>query len=312
MQSSAKINKDLNTKYLVVFLSAIMNNPIKQLDEKSLADHRMHVIGNDPIITGHNKYKSAKGKIALIGVGGMRNLQLACELGNKRAIPEVFIIDNSRQVITFWFNIKDLFSRCLTEEDFNKGLLIFLAQNEILYRNLSDCKAFDKTVLAQYPKQNIPDFFKNLFSQYGYLYVRQIVLGAILIKQNWEEPQTFIQIKKILDHLHIPKESRFVYASNVASYMWLAKQNRTAANKILDNIAILNPKLAIHSNFHPDKLPTSIYLIDDKSQDNGWKTVFTENSKHDNALNTEYAEIFMHAEEPTPKDFSKITLSLTG
>lgn len=229
---------------------AIKKFKILQVDEKSQTYYPILVVGNAPIIKKLDKHKVSSGKIALVGVGGMRNLQIACEVGTKDAIPFIMIVDNSKYVHSFWYLIKNNAVTNKTANGFLKGLKKILDENKSLYANNADLSYDHLKKFAHYPNQNIPKFFSDLITQYSYDYIRSIIQDTLLIQQSWADKETFSQINNILNALNIPPSHRFAFPSNVAPYLAQQKQFSEAA-AVIQNVARFKASHAFYSNLAP-------------------------------------------------------------
>ncbi|OGT47649.1 MAG: hypothetical protein A3E83_07150 [Gammaproteobacteria bacterium RIFCSPHIGHO2_12_FULL_41_20] len=107
------------------------------------------------------------------------------------------------------------------------------------------------------PKQDIEGYFKNLFACYSYDYIRTIILFTSFISQTWEDSSTFCKIRNILGLLGINQV--YVYASNI-----ICNMPENCRLQILQNIALLQPRLSIHTDLSLSFLtPERVYLVED-------------------------------------------------
>lgn len=256
------------------FAEALAKDPIEELDEKSLTDYKGYPVGNDPEFGDLTKFKPKSGQVVLVGVGGMRSLGVACELGSSE-VPQIIIIDNSRCVIKFWEGIKEIAKSAQTADDFSKQLFKFLEQNKDLYTPGKD-KRQDKFAIVKlpkppfvmiYPTDNIETYFENLFARYDFKYIIEMINKTILIKQSWTNLDAFVKLFKTLNKLKIPRENLFVYASNLVAYIANPSMlNKDEAKRVLIIINLLDPILAIHTNLDVEiGFPSKVFLIEDHS-----------------------------------------------
>lgn len=111
------------------------------------------LLGNDPKI--ELKEQDNKGTVAIIGTSGVRSVLLACELGdksNKKIIPKIILVDNSREVHALWTRLKHFIAQYDTENKFTSNLPLFLEKNRYLFRD--------------FPSKIMP-FFIDLFKTHG-------------------------------------------------------------------------------------------------------------------------------------------------
>lgn len=226
--------------------------------------YRTFVVGNCPVINKSelDKHKVRSGRIALIGLSGMRSVLLACQLGNKDNIPKIIIVDNAEQVVAFWRAIRNFIKENENARRFLENLPDFLLKNQKLYKNIFQC---GQVPGVAYPEQNIPWFFHNLFKDYGYDYVRKIIMGTTVLLQSWTDKATFIKLKNILNHHGI--ENIFMYPSNVIGYATVySPAPKIDIYKILSNIQHINPKLTIYTDLSPVyRKPVTIFFARDNN-----------------------------------------------
>jgi hypothetical protein len=80
-------------------------------------NYSLFVKGNDPKISNLPTHLP-NDKIMLVGTSGLRTLEIACKLGGD--CPKILLIDNSKDVITFWRNLQLLVKDAVSE----KGIMI--------------------------------------------------------------------------------------------------------------------------------------------------------------------------------------------
>jgi hypothetical protein len=242
-----------------------------QIQQLSVGEnYRAFLIGNAPVIDNLEIYKKP-GRIALVGLSGFRALMIACQLGNEKHIPKIVIVDNSEQVIDIWKTLREFAAQKTNREDFNKEFPAFLAKKRSLYRNIK-CTLVPGVV---YPNQDIFLFFQNLFKQYGYDYVRAIILKARLIKQTWLDTETF---QKLRNHFKLHNiDHVYVFASDIVSYVNVYSATpKKDIHQILSNVALLNPCLSIHANLSTRYLkPTELYFVENADPEAVLKIIFS-------------------------------------
>lgn len=212
-------------------------------------DYPFMVLGNDPEVTGLAEHKSTSGSVVLVAVSGMRSVLLAAELaeGNKET-PIIVLIDISIGANKFWEEIKKFADKNADEKSFLDNFKEFYLQQKKLVppfikTNKEDC---------------VRSFFINLFKRFGYDRVREILLNTININQSLADTETFVTLNKKLDDCKI--ENRYVYASNVAACVNLYDDS-DQTDRVLKNIALLCPKLSIHTDYDPEKEePKKVFL----------------------------------------------------
>ena len=109
---------------------------IKGLSSSEEVSYPAFPLGNDPEIK--LKKQDNKGAVAIIATSGVRSVLLACQLGdkhNKKIIPKIILVDNSREVHQFWNQIKTFAEENMTEDDFLKNLPKFFEKNKSLIRD---------------------------------------------------------------------------------------------------------------------------------------------------------------------------------
>jgi Ankyrin repeats (3 copies)/IQ calmodulin-binding motif len=255
------------------------------------------VIGNDPIMPAElGNYSEPDKKIALIATSGMRAVSIACELGNSKHIPKIFIIDNSSDVYQFWrtmqlFAADDLQSG--REDLFKKNLPEFLFKNKSLFRYFSPNQfEIHCTKDVKYPNQDILAYFNELFNSYGFDYVRNIILHASVFEQSWADNLVFEKLKNILNYLEI--EKIYMYASNIVSCI----QNPDDKLQVLKNIESLSPVMSIHTNkCRKHKLSENVILATHQSATSLHMMFFKPNACSGVDKESELRNLFREAEK---------------
>lgn len=288
------------TSAAIVFQRFFRKHHIKPLAH--LESYHTLVIGNDPELKLDN-YKSRKNKrIGLVATGGMRAVQIACELANQnepKLIPKVFLIDNSFEVHQFWSHFRKWMKNCKDPGQFFAELPMFLKRNGRYINDFQDAwfPISDKSKTL-YPSQNTPKFFEKLFKFYGYDYVRAIILQASCIKQSWTDKPTFEKLKVNFSFLKI--SDIYMYASNIAHSIQAMKYG--GLDSLLTNIALLNPILSIHTNLcKHHRMPEDVYLLEDSHPEKLKEILLFENGSDcsldseseisDSSSDSEYSEV---------------------
>lgn len=233
------------------------------LPDDKLMNYDALIVGNDAIVEGLSEYEAKDGRIAIVGTSGLRSVLFACQLAKKTQntpCPKVFIVDNSKQVYTLWYGIREImaqkkYARTESESDATRStaclheLSTFINSEKIAAGCRQDLGAIVKHPLVKYPDQDAIKFITDLFTNYSFDYVRSIIANTSLIKQSWGDKNTFVKIKNILS-THLDITHVIAYPSNIVAYPQ-ATENESKAHidSVLGNIALLDPKLSIHTNF---------------------------------------------------------------
>lgn len=229
---------------------------IPQLSETELKTSKTFLVGNDPIIKDLELYASEPGKtMALIGTSGLRSLAIACSLGNRNSIPKLIIVDNSREVIAFWRNLRTMLE---TNTFYNtlellQAFLEFIDQNQGLCHLVApDCWSRRNSDSVEYENQDPVLYLYQLISTYGLDYVSRIITKGTFIAQSWGDRTTFTALKNILSFNEI--DVTYLYLSNIP-YCGKIKES------ILTNIQQIAPILSIITDRCPtDKIPKQVFL----------------------------------------------------
>jgi len=250
---------------------------LNQLPSNKQLNFRTLIVGNDPIINGLEKYKVIDAPIALIATSGLRSVLLACELGNNHYIPKLIIIDNSKQVHTFWDRIKKVFETSINQELFLTNVETFLKELENSeITKPDDDEKFNLYYLSKYPSQDSTVFLHNLFLDYTYDYVKKIITSTTFISQSWVDTDTFRKLKNILKYLNI--KNVFAYPSNIVTTPIPCCQScyNKQTDIILSNIAMMQPRLTIHTNcITTQPRPTEVYLLENTDKNDIFPILFS-------------------------------------
>ncbi len=251
-----EIKKIVKIQALARGMMARKKYAIRHLDEKSQTDYWAFFTGNDPVIANLKSHQAEEGNTALIATSGMRAVLIACELaGNTNKIPKIILVDNSKLVYSLWREIRKYISTCNNADDFFKGLSEFLDSYQNLYR---PCDS----------NQEIKEYFKSLFQNYGYNRVKSIIMATSFIRQCWSHENTFKALKNILSKLNI--QNVYVYPSNIVHCV-----EDNMVDRILRNIHLIHPKLSIHTNYCPvHGVPEEVFLCQDSKPDVVSNTIF--------------------------------------
>ena len=205
---------------------------IDHLENDELTSYKTFVLGNDPNMSALRQWREPRDKIAIVATSGLRSVFLALKLGNKKNIPKIIQVDNSREVHEFWYAVRAL----MRDESKAETQALFLENFPLLLNNIKSLYRDDEDVNV------IMANFKAWFKGFGYDYVRAIIVHASLIKQSWADPDVFIKIKNILSYQGINKI--YMYPSNIASYI----DDIAIRNQLFENIEKLNPVVCIHTD----------------------------------------------------------------
>lgn len=227
---------------------------IPSLDEAKLTREKAYILGNDPTISGLERYKDEKKETAVIGTSCLRSLLVACQLGAR----QLFIIDNSAPVCHLWRALQTFayHPHNRKKEQFLGNLPHFLSKNAHLIERWS--LELEEDIIA---------FLMRLFDAYSFDSVRNLLLKTVVIGQSWENKETCKQAKKMLAALGI--DNIFVYLSNILPFIHSTFSLTGKAvfgasiNTILSNVVDLNPRVAIHTSLGNE----CFYLIENQDPD---------------------------------------------
>lgn len=208
------------------------------LSKDQLRSYNTNVPGNDPNILNLPRHHFNT-QVALVATSGVRSVHIACELGGK--LPKIFLIDNSRHVIDYWHYIQREMKTANNKSEF------FAALTAYTLRCAEPQDIVEVLVRHKELKEDIR-YYAFLFENYEFSRCKSIILNTSVIPQSWEDESTFRKIKHTCSHLRYDK--LYAYASNIASYLHIKGQS-ASARKVLENIQLLEPDLAIHSDLVP-------------------------------------------------------------
>ncbi len=250
---------------------------LKPIPEAKREHYSAFFIGNDPVIKGLDSHgqKNVSKSIAVIGTSILRSVEIAMELRNNKThlsdekspnknIPKLIIVDNSKEVIQLWLNLREFANKFKESKEFLTELPKFLSKNLHLYRDLDD---LDFKNGVEYPPQNISSYFENLFKKYGDV-VLKVISSTTIIPQKWEDADTFEKLKNVLAFLQI--EETYVYPSNIVACI----DTKMTQETILENIFKLNPKLSIHIDCN-NGCPEKSFLLTDSTPKHVKDTILT-------------------------------------
>lgn len=199
----------------------------------------LFIKGNDPEINKLPRYLSDK-KIIIIGTSGLRIVELACKLGGK--LPKIVLVDNSRNVIEFWHALKDVAITSLHKKEFINNLF---PEDDLSPKPVDAC-------------WKVCSYLLELFDSFGFDRVKKIIAHATILPQKWEDKKTFKSLRCVIT-LH-QYDGVYVYPSNISAFLWACNQeNKT--KQVLNNIELLNPDLAIHTNLGFRGIPDKVVYI---------------------------------------------------
>ncbi|KTD55378.1 IQ calmodulin-binding motif-containing protein [Legionella quateirensis] len=214
---------------------------ITQIASQYLKPFNVLIKGNDPEITDLPHHTS-KEQIALVAISGMRSVEIACQLSS--GFPKLIIIDNSKYVVDFWRKARDLMNHSECEEHFLAELDRYIETSKCNRSGLKS-KEFD--------------YLKQLFNSYGFKKLQRVIGGTTVIAQSWVDRDVMIKVKNILKFIGV--DVIYAYPSNIVSYL-RSEGERSNSNQVLDNIQLLNPALAIHTDLVSGK-PKHVFKIED-------------------------------------------------
>lgn len=212
----------------------------KPLDE--CQNYPLRVIGNDPVIKALPQHLSHD-NILLVGTSGLRTLENACILGGR--LPKILLIDDSKQVIQFWLNLKKMVASASNQGNFITKLM------DEKRREVKKCSCH--YCIKYY--QGMIYYLQYLCNQYYFERVKRILLHAMIIPQDWADKNTFNIINNYIQRHQY--QGVYLYPSNIVAYV--ADSDHKKAIQILENIEQLNPDLVIHTDMINGKPKNVIY-----------------------------------------------------
>jgi hypothetical protein len=219
---------------------------IRETDMFDLQKYPTFIVGNDPCMPkALSQYAEPIEKIALVGTSGLRSVSIACEMGQNLAhTPKIFIVDNSFEVHQFWLKFRTF----MEEDQLTKTHALFSANLPKLLETTKEfCRQPSNQILQQtwcgsveFPDQDASNFMQTIIEKHGYERFRATVRHVSLIRQSWEDRQTFTKLKNIINTLGI--NTVYAYPSNIVTLM----SDYHIEDAMLRNIQQLSPKLSIH------------------------------------------------------------------
>ncbi|GEM_PF-3680732 len=215
---------------------------VNQLPKENLTQYFAFLKSVGPNIQGLENYKASHGKRSLlVATCSFAPIEVLAELSIDNArthVPQLIIIDNNFQSGQFWRLFKSFITSTLTLP-LSTQTEQFLRDNKKLISPRSwPQDQIEKLVISW--SSNILDTFRK----YGYSYIRSIVMKSVYYEDDWGYKDTFIKIKNIIDKNEI--ECVYAYPSNIP---FLCSEDKSKS--IIENVAILKPKLAIYANYSP-------------------------------------------------------------
>jgi len=242
-------------------------NGIPEIPDNQLSNYLACVLSNEPLVSHYGS--KLEGSSVLVGTSCLRSLLIASELSTPENLTKLFIIDNSRQVYFFWKVLKQVVLVSSSE-----------TQSEFLDKLLDALNGIQEHIYEK--PESVINYFKQLFSKYGYEGIMELLATTVLIKQDWSDTNTF---KKLNDYFtNNAFKNVYVYCSNIVGYM-TDDHGSAVGNKILENIQLLKPKRSIHTDFVPARKKLgltgvrtafrslSTYVCDDSKPEHVWQKI---------------------------------------
>jgi hypothetical protein len=117
-------------------LSRLPKLPLPELN-----DHKGYIKSNDPAVTGLERYRVSEGEhLMLVASTSLNPIAVACELAvnnKKRIIPQVVLIDDSKNASKIWKALCNLF-KDNNSTQFSSKLKSFLETHYTLLTNYTD------------------------------------------------------------------------------------------------------------------------------------------------------------------------------
>jgi hypothetical protein len=245
---------------------------IEELSYDELHHRKAFIVGNDPFMGPKlDKYVEPRQKIALIATSGMRAISLACKLGNPQQVPHIYLVDYSNNVYLFWLALRDFFERHDNAASFMEHFSDFLSRNGHIIstptnENYAEGRALNK---VKFLNQNPRVFIDGLIKKYPYDYVRDVVLHATVIRQDWRNIEFFCNLNRYIRAEGI--EKTYIYASNIVACMAPEEWK----NQALEGIQCTNPVVAIHTSYsHKYQCPKYVYILEDSEPEAVKRAIF--------------------------------------
>lgn len=218
--------------------------------------------GNDPEINELSQFKKSE-RIGIVATSGVRVLSIAAGLTSPESrSPKIFLLDISYKVINYWKNIKITFENCTGDlflRDLTREIENSLETISKMYS--SSPVAAERIAKQKAACEEYVLFFQSLFSIHGYEKIQKIARNVHVIPQNWADKNSFEKIKNIFSELGITNIC--AYPSNIVPCLE-SKNQIVEMHAVLNNIKLLNPFLAIHTNIDLERAcPTKVYYVED-------------------------------------------------
>ena len=220
---------------------------IKELPYTKLSSYRSFLIGNDtPLTTKDLEPHKINTNFVLIGTSLFRSADIACKLAATESVfPKVVIVDDSREAAAAWSKIKQFFHDS-TKTSWRNFLFDEDGFLEFVLSELTDIRI----------EANIGDFFKLFAHNHTLEYVKRVVAGVVMIKQDWSDIETFRALRQIYKDRPI-----VTYSSNIIPYVVPSVQIN-----VIKCIDTLKPCLSLCTNLDPKaRCPTRSYVLMDSS-----------------------------------------------
>ena len=232
----------------------------RQLDELSLPYYDAFLVGNDPKILGLEPFVSVNKRIVLVGTSTLRSLDILGKVNRGQKIPKLIIVDNSRQVIRFWRELRKLIenSHFSDKKSFMSHFKNFIYDSRLLSRDLRD-HHYDRynNESVVYENQNPVLFMNNLIDNYGFNYMLAIIKNMTIIGQSWADNNLF----KVLKNIFVLNEVDKIYAypSNIEAC--ISRKSSIDHKAFLKSLEILSPDLVVSTDLCPHHfIPENIFI----------------------------------------------------
>lgn len=228
----------------------ILIEKITPLTDENLMSCEAFWMGNDPITQESLVAHQSAKPFVLVGTSMFGSIKLASYLAkNTDFIPDVVIVDNSRQVAKCWALVKTYFAASTEKnpEKFVDSFILYLQENNF-YSLSMDIWDADTA-------KELRDLLFKMISDSSLDYVKKMVSRAVIIQQSWADLDTFNTIAEVYKDIDI-----YAYPSNIIHCISDTKVQQDVASCI----EALNPRLSIQTNLF-DGAPTTVHLITDNS-----------------------------------------------
>lgn len=202
----------------------------------------VYCTGNDPAVLIPEHLKS-KEQFAVVGTSCLRVLDIAAMFcaSDTNFIPKIFVVDINPHVREFWLVIKTIFNCSTSIEELQQHIFT----NQANLHGLLDTVAPFSDRASQMLK-----LLGNVAVNFGFERLKKMVANLVSLTHDWTDPNAFQKIKNICELTGF--STVYTYSSNILAcidpYLFDADPH---VAQLLKNVAILNPRASIFSDYDP-------------------------------------------------------------